>query len=209
MKQIHNKLHWLALIFGLYLFPMMNLMAQNIEIIPNGGWYFGGKLHTSTGELNIRNDIHYGISLNYAISRHSWVEIFYTRYETRVDKKSFYGGTEKLFDLYQNNYQIGIIQTVKRMKKMTTYVTGSMGTTQFQPVDSEFDDDWRFSLSLGGGLKYYFSKRIGLRLDGRFYMPVYWGSGGIYGGSGGSGIYLSAGSIMLQGYLSAGLIFVL
>jgi len=52
----------------------------------------------------------------------------------------------------------------------------------------------------------WFSDRIGIRLQGRLLMPLYFAGAGVYFGSGGSGLSVGAGSTILQGDLTAGLI---
>ena len=68
-------------------------------------------------------------------------------------------------------------------------------------------DDWRFSVTLGGGIKYFISEKIGFRFQGRIKMPMYFAGGGIYVGTCGAGYGISAGTALLQADLTAGLIF--
>jgi len=64
-------------------------------------------------------------------------------------------------------------------------VTFSLGSTNFDPED--FGDDSKFSLSLGGGAKYRFNDRLGLKLLGRWITTeindddeIYCGAFGCY-----------------------------
>ena len=69
--------------------------------------------------------------------------------------------------------------------------------------------EWRFSFSFGGGAKLFFTDNIGIRLQGRLFIPLYFNGGYIYGGGSGGGIALSGGAYLIQGDLTAGLIFAL
>ena len=78
----------------------------------------------------------------------------------------------------------------------------SAGWSTWNPEDSLFDSHTTFTLGITGGLKYFFSDRIGLRIQTQLLMPINYG--GFYAGGGGSGVAVS-GSI-LQLNFSGGLI---
>ncbi|MBE9487762.1 MAG: hypothetical protein IMY73_01120, partial [Bacteroidetes bacterium] len=60
-------------------------------------------------------------------------------------------------------------------------------------------------VTLGGGIKYYFTPKLGLKLEARMMAPIAYG--GLYIGTGGSGV--SASSVTLQGYIGGGATFAL
>ena len=146
------------------------------------------------------------------------VELFYSRSDTRADFVEYRGPTVKLTDVSVNYIQLGFLRTVKKMKNISVYGIGSLGTTLFSPsgevydegpADLYFEDWWLFSVTVGGGAKIMFSERVGLRLEGRLMMPITWAGGGFAVGTGGSGFYLGGGSAILQAGMSAGIIVAL
>ena len=62
------------------------------------------------------------------------------------------------------------------------------GGTYFQPTDSAYYDELRFSMGIGIGMKYFFTPHIGLMAEGRGYGTFMGGSGSIFC-SGGCTIY--------------------
>ena len=182
--------------------------AQKIEITPTAGFMFAGKLSTYLGELNFRDNWNYGLLVDINIQKYMAVELMYIRLNTNVDLIQN-GITTPLWPNFVEEYwQIGVMRTVKDMKKLRIFTGGTLGATYFNPNDSEYGDDWRFSITLGGGVKYYISKRIGLRFDARLMMPIYWGSATIYAGGGG-GFAIGTGTVIPQVMLNGGLIIIL
>ena len=82
----------------------------------------------------------------------------------------------------------------------------TLGTTYFTPQEGGYQDEWKFSMTLGGGVKIWFSDRVGIRLQGRLMLPMFWGGAGFSVGTGGSGFYLGGGTSMVQGDFTGGLI---
>jgi hypothetical protein len=62
-------------------------------------------------------------------------------------------------------------------------------------------------MTFGLGIKYFFSDKVGIRLQGAFMMPMYFSGVGFYFGSGGSGLTTYSAVPMLQGNFNGGLIF--
>jgi hypothetical protein len=76
---------------------------------------------------------------------------------------------------------------------------------------SGMDDVWRFAIGIGAGMKVMFTERIGIRLQGRLLMPMYFAGVGFYAGIGtggaSSGLSLNTGSVIFQGDFQGGLVF--
>jgi hypothetical protein len=195
-----------------------NVSAQKIEITPFYGYGFNGKVVTYQGDLNIRNDAMYGLSLDITVQPGLQVELFYSRSDSRIDFVEYRGPTYKLTDVSVNYFQIGGVRHIKKMDNIVVYGLGTLGATLFSPSGDPYDetperysyqDYWLFSLTLGGGAKVFLSDRIGLRFEGRIMMPITWAGGGFMIGTGGSGFYFGGGSAILQAGLMGGVIIAL
>ena len=92
---------------------------------------------------------------------------------------------------------------------------GGIGTTLFTPSENFFDlngtrygldSSWRLSFVLGAGAKVWLGEeeKVGLRLQIRTQPVLYNTSGGIWVGSGGSGLSIS-GNAIWRWDVSAGL----
>ena len=71
----------------------------------------------------------------------------------------------------------------------------------------QLSDAWRFAINFEAGVKLWLARQIGIRLQARLMMPLFFSSVGFYGGTGGAGLGVSAGIPLVQPELSAGLIF--
>ncbi len=184
--------------------------AQKLEITPFGGYFFGGKLVVSEGDLNFKNDANYGVTFDYTLMREIQIELMYSRSDTRLVLKQYRSGiNEELFEMSVNYFHIGGIYRAQEMENGYLFTNFSLGATLFSPKDNLYEDDWRFSIAFGGGIKYFLSDKIGIRTQIRLLMPLYFAGGGLYFGTGGSGVSLGAGTNLVQGDITVGLIFVL
>jgi opacity protein-like surface antigen len=193
--------------------------AQKIEITPFGGYFFAGKLAVGSGDLNVKNDGNYGVALGINIQPDLGIEFTYNRLDTRLVLKEWRTGlSTDLFDMSVNYFHLGAVYTAKKIDDGILFTTFSLGATQFAPDVAQIEDpqdpnkiirvedDWRFSIGLGGGVKKYLSDRIGIRLQLRLLMPIYWASGGLWFGTGGAGLGIGAGTALLQADATAGII---
>jgi hypothetical protein len=137
-------------------------------------------------------------------------EFSYTRSKTTARYDDFVSGEHTNYDMAIDYFQLG---GVKELKKgpVVPFGMASLGVTWFNMQTYGVSDHVSFSAALGGGLKFFFSDRIGIRLQGRLLMPMYFSGGGLFVGigSGGSstGVSVSTGFLTVQGDFSGGLIF--
>lgn len=198
----------LTILIVIVLFISSLVTAQRVEITPYYGYMFAGKMTLYEGDFNIRNNPNYGIALDFEVDRRGgiFVELLYDRIDTHADFIEYPTNvTTKVFDLSEEYFHIGGLYNSEINKKLATFGVFTLGATRFHPKDSNYGDEWRFSLTFGGGVKYYFSETIGIRLQGRLKMPFNFSSGGVWVGPGGTYTY-GGGSALLQADLSAGII---
>ncbi len=173
-----------------------------VEISATYNYQFGGKFYYYVNgykELRVSDSDSYGINLSFPSKWNTRVELAFFNQGTTVSGDRDFGRE----DISVRYYQIGV---VKEMPKgnLIPYGTFSVGAVELNP-DGQYDDIWKFALTLGGGMKYYFTKNIGLKLEARMLVPIAYG--GLYFGTGGSGV--SASSATVQGYIGAGATFAL
>jgi hypothetical protein len=194
-----------------FLLSPIAINAQNtIEITPFGGWMFGGKVRYAQGDLNIVSNGSYGISIDATIAPYQQLEFFYTRMESTAEWRAVgignpnYPDSEN-FKVSVNYLQIGSLREFGE-DNIVPFGAFTLGAVIFSSQNNNFSDIWRFAVSLGGGAKIFFSDKIGIRLQGRLLMPMYFAGIGGYIGTGGSGLTLNSWVPILQGDLTGGLI---
>ena len=192
----------------LFIFSSTSTQAQELEIAPTVGYFWGGKLRTYYGELRLGEGMNYGLSMNYSVAPGTLFEAFWTISSTDVNYFE-YGFNEftDQFKINTNYIHIGVVQEMNYGEAFRPYGVFTFGTTIFSP--EKYGTYWQFSLGLGGGLKFYASDRIGFKVQGRFLLPIYFRGGGLWCGTGGCGYGLSAGTAIAQGDVTAGLVIVL
>ncbi|MEQ8323605.1 MAG: hypothetical protein RIC15_11785 [Vicingaceae bacterium] len=207
------------LVLGL-VFITSYLRAQDskIELTPTAGYSFNGRTYYVSAESDLSDAASYGAQLSYRIYRDNLVELMYYTSSTEASTTIFYGrnaGTElRTTPLTVSYFQLGGTREFST-EKVRPYTAFSVGATLFHPTDKTSSnlesmplsnsDIWAFSATLGGGVKVLFSERVGLRLNARLMLPMYFSGVGIYCG-GGCGGGASFGVYFAQLDLSGGLI---
>lgn len=181
----------------------------SIEIMPFGGYMFGGNIETYRGIFDIKGNANYGITIGIPIKRILEAEISYFRMDTEGKFRPYQDSNnrEYTYNMDVQYMQIGATKTfsVEKVKPFTTF---SLGATCFENKDDiDWKNLWAFSVILGAGFRMDINDLIALRLQGRFMMPLQYEGAGFCFGTGGTDFELESSIIALQGDFSAGLIF--
>lgn len=180
-----------------------------LEIMPFGGYMFGGRIKLYDGEIDINGNGNYGVALGFPIEKILTVELSYFRMDTKADWNPYRGVTNPpagSYDMAMQYFQLGGI------KYLTTgavkpFGLVSLGATWFDNKSGkDWNDLWAFSAIFGGGVRVDMNDNIALRFQGRFMAPMYFD--GMYlgigtGGASGGAVF---GAYALQGDFSAGLV---
>jgi opacity protein-like surface antigen len=170
------------------------------------GGFVGYQMLGRSGQVNIIDDWNFGFTLNIPVRPGIRGELSYTRQNSSLKSDIPLRGDTKLFDMSVEYFHIGgLAERPMPGSPATPFALFSLGATRFAPKDSNFDDEWRFSIAAGLGVKVNASERIGLRLQARALMPLQFSGGGIFCGTGGCSAGLGAGIQMFQIDTSAGL----
>jgi opacity protein-like surface antigen len=201
MKATHKQiLPAIALVGAL---GLATAQAQQLEITPNYGYRFGGTVQNSlTGQsYNFQDAPAYGLTLDYAPDTNSGgeLELMWSRQDTSVNL----GGLAAVGKVNLSIDQIqlgGSMQTAGQ--HLREYVSVLLGGTYYSP--DGYNDDLRFSLSIGGGVKYFFTKNIALRGDLRGYC-TFIDTSSAFISHNGTTLVAFSGSTIWQGQATIGL----
>jgi hypothetical protein len=179
----------------------LGAQAQGMfEISPFYGYRWGGDFETADGQkLGLQAGKAYGLSFDYTPSPDLKLELLWSRQESSVDLHDV--GAMNRLGVTVDEFQIGgVLETT--YGRLHPYITGLLGATLYGPDDS--DSEVRFSISLGGGAKFFLFKNLALRADIRGYCTVVQ-SDSAFISSGGVTLVRFSGSTMWQGEVSGGI----
>ena len=180
--------------------------AMDLEITPFAGFTWGGEFTDAETGKSLRFDdtSSYGVMLDFKQAEDSWIELYFSRQQTRLTSSQgpFYGNP--LFDVDVEYYHIGGTYGAAA-GKVRPFVVGTFGATHLVPQGAGLQSETKLSLSLGGGARFYLTKRIGLRVDARWFGTFFNGSGSAFCSGGACSVNVQ-GSVLSQITTNAGVI---
>jgi opacity protein-like surface antigen len=150
---------------------------RGIELTPFIGGQTNAGLDLSTAVYNhidVQNGLNYGISAGYLIGKYGGVEFMWNHNQADTLARSTSGGADqKVFNLTTNQYLGDFVMHFKdRESRLRPFVLFGAGVTNLAPDRSHVNSITRFAWVFGGGVKYSFSKHLGVRLQGK-WSPTY------------------------------------
>ncbi len=184
------------------------------DIQPTIGFQFGGKYRFYEGDIKLKDGMNYGITLDHEVQPGIMLELYYTQMNTTAEWRPASPRWENLiprnFNTDVHYFQIGGLKYVDN-GNIQPFGAFTLGATWFHSYEEgqlqNAADNTMFSVTLGGGVKVMMSDKIGIRLQGRLLMPMYFS--GLWLGVGTGGASLGAVSTIpiLQGDFTGALIF--
>ena len=178
---------------------------KNIQVTPFAGFTMGGGIKIEDEDdpgqkqtLDLDESANYGFTVNWPSKYPTEWEIYYNHQDTKVKDD----GVKLDIDTLQiGGTYLGQSNTA------VPYFVATAGATRIAPKDGS--SDYYFGFSTGGGWKFFPTKRIGLRLEGRVLGTVIssdktW----ICGGNGGAACSIqTSGNMLWQFQANAGVVF--
>jgi opacity protein-like surface antigen len=188
---------------------------RNLEITPFAGLFWSTQVNTSSGSVVFDAAPDFGATLNIQVDGKSQIEILYAfaRPRARFQSTSPFYASSPSFPVTTQYLQLGGLTTFQQ-GSVEPFLAGGLGMAWFHPSDVQVPgaatiqpaDTWLFAFNLGLGVKWFLSDAIGLRLEARAFMPVYFNSGTFLSGPNGAELRVNAGVPLVQGDLSLGLV---
>jgi opacity protein-like surface antigen len=143
--------------------------AVTFEVTPFVGTRVGGEFDDVQtpliSEVEIDDGASAGLIFNVNFGDNWQLEVSGSRQSTELIVK---GSLEGSIDADVDYYHIGGgYQFFDSSSDWRPFVTVSLGSTNFDP-DGDIDSESKFSFGLGGGVKYHFNDRLGVRFQGRW-----------------------------------------
>ena len=148
--------------------PML-AAAQHVEVGPIGGYRFGGGFFERvTGqEVDLDGAPAVGVVVNVPLHDGLFVEALVSHQRANLTVPATLFGPETRWRIDVDHWQGGGLQEFGTGRKARPFLTGLLGLTRYA---ADGDNEIRFTVSAGGGVKLMPAPRIGLRLDGRVFM---------------------------------------
>ncbi len=150
-----------------------------IEIQPFVGYRFGGTVPVTSeagsaldiNKIQFKSGLAYGLTVGTDLTEMLGAEFLWNRQQTQAVGKLNGGGEfpqriDANLDQYQGNL---LIHLAERDRSLRPYVLVGLGATRGSGAESSIT---KFSWAIGGGLKYFFTENMGVRMQMR-YAPTY------------------------------------
>jgi opacity protein-like surface antigen len=157
--------------------------STKFEVTPFVGARFGGKINVYGFDANpdvenlyVKSSIDYGVIADYNIWSSFAIEFMMNRQPTTYSEQD-YATTPPTTNFLANGtlstYTFGAAYTFRGDSKIRPFVAGGLGWTNFGNLDSDPSELYvgfnnRLAFDLGGGVKYFFNRFAGVRLDVRW-----------------------------------------
>jgi opacity protein-like surface antigen len=175
--------------------------AVDVEISPLLGYRFGGQFHeeTTDTDVDLKEAGTFGLAVDVEYAPDQMVEVFYSRQSTSIEHTDL--------DLDVEYFHVGGVAEFTQ-DHYTPYAVGTIGATRFSP-DGGFDSETRFSMTLGGGVKWFFNEHWAARVEGRAYFTIFDSDAEVFCVSSGGAacLFRVSGSVVWQLEAIAGVTF--
>jgi opacity protein-like surface antigen len=176
--------------------------AQSVQVTPFASWAYGGSVRDTVLDesRSFEASLAYGGAVSFPIGETWRFELLYSRQPTKVEG----GALAPSLDVTIERYLAGF-QEEKGEGSVRWFGSAWAGATRFVPDVAGYDSATKFGAGVGLGVKSYFSKNIGLRLEARGFWTLVQGEGGVACVNG-ECLFAFSGSGLWQGDFSGGLI---
>jgi hypothetical protein len=142
-------------------------VAQTVEIAPFGGYRLGGDFFelVTNQPVDLDGAPAFGVVVNVPLHDGLQVEALVSHQEARFTVPASAFGPVTRWRITVDHWQGGGLQEFGR-GRARPFLTGLLGLTRYA---AEGDNEIRFTVSAGGGVKLMPARRFGVRLDGRVF----------------------------------------
>lgn len=190
---------------------------RKVELSAFGGYQWATDTYSSGGYLDTKDGVNYGGAIDFTVQRDLQLELLYIYFDTQTQFRSqnpYAYSSSQYTDMGVHFMQIGYVKGYKK-GNIEPFGAFTLGAVLFTPGTFVLEDGrkitpsdtWRFAMTFGGGAKIFLNDKLGVRLQARLLVPVYFSGAGMYVGTGGSGLAVTGGVPLLMGDFTAGIIF--
>lgn len=171
-----------ALAAALALFALAPVAAQaqeipehRYELGANAGysWTFAREViyNSFGGSVDVKDAAHYGGTLDAYVQHGKAVRLMYQRQDSKLTFQPRGLPKTELADVAVEYFQLGGLAGTPK-GTVLPYGMFTLGATRLSYSNIDADDNWRFSMILGFGVKKYMGQKLGLQVEGQ--IPYTW-----------------------------------
>jgi hypothetical protein len=140
---------------------------DRVEVTAFGGYRFGGDFFEIASRRPVDADgaPAFGIVINVPFSSETQIEALISHQRAQFTIPAANGVPEARLRVTVDHYQVGGL-TEMGTGRAVPFLTGLLGLTRYE---ASGNNELRFSLSAGGGVKLFPTRHLGARLDGRLF----------------------------------------
>jgi len=151
----------------------VSTVHAQVEVTPFFGTRFGGnidfsQISNSVDHVHLKSSENFGGMFDYGFWSTFQAEFMWNRQPTSYTAFNTDGTTTFLTNANLDMYQFSMVYQFRDPeRKLRPFAVAGLGFTHFGASDV-LGFGSRFSYNIGGGVKYYFSKHVGLRIETRY-----------------------------------------
>lgn len=200
-----KKILLAILVFSL--FTLEGVFAQGLEITPFTGYNFNHSFPIVGGRATLGGGQAFGGFLGYQFNDFNEVEFLYSfqRGTSTARSSQLPNVVSATTDIHF--VMIGLNRLFPISSQAALFSGLKMGAGTVASPNNEFGNISRFTVGVNGGVKYFVSDNVGIRLQAQLMLPISnVGAGFWWSPGGGSGVSLNSWSSIIQFGLGGGLI---
>ncbi len=178
------------------------LLQAQISLMPFGGYTFDDKFNVGGVTGKLKGAGHWGVALEYKKGPYTGFELMYQRIDSEVPF-TFIGIEERKVDVALNYIMAGGTRYLPANDMIWPYGGGSLGMAI---ISTDNDSSTKFAWMFKAGVLIKPTGKVGIKLQAQLNSIVQGMGGGLYFGTGGSGINLDTYSTIYQFGLTGGLV---
>jgi len=142
------------------------LGAQTVEVTPFGGYRFGGDFFeiVTRQPVDLDGAPALGVVVDVPLSNGFQIEGLFTHQAADVVTTPRPLPPVRALRITVDHWQAGGLQEFGDLRRVRPFLTGTLGLTRYA---TEADNEIRFSVAAGGGVKLFPTSHLGVRLDSR------------------------------------------
>ncbi len=190
------------------LLSISDINAQKIDISVLSGYTFRNRIDIYRGRATIEDSYAMNAMLGFSIADYNEIELQYYLQPTRVTAYS----SELDEDIDEKANIHYILAGGNRVAPISDIIEAygglKIGMAIFGSPTNDFEDEVKFAVGFGGGLKVFPSEKVGIRIGAQLLMPIFDAGGSLWWSPGsGTSVGVSTWSPIAQFNLQGGLVF--